>query len=98
MTNHAETTMTEQAVAVVVYSKPKCVQCTATYRKLDKHHINYTVVDITQDPDAYEFVKALGYQQAPVTFVALPDGQSAHWSGYIPDLIKQHITERKDAA
>ena len=98
MPNHAETTMTEQAVAVVVYSKPKCVQCTATYRKLDKHHINYTVVDITQGPDAHEFVKALGYQQAPVTFVALPDGESAHWSGFDTKKIADHITNREDAA
>ncbi|MEZ2373100.1 glutaredoxin domain-containing protein [Arthrobacter sp. RCC_34] len=98
MPNHAETTMTEQGVAVVLYSKPRCVQCDATKRALNKAGIVYTTVDVSTDTTALEFVIALGHQQAPVVFVALPDGESVHWSGYIPDLIKQHITEREDAA
>jgi len=96
MTNHAETIQQREGVAVVVYSKPQCVQCDATYRKLDKHQINYAIVDITEDPEAHEFLKGLGYLRAPVVFAALPEGKSAHWSGYIPSLIEKHITHRPD--
>lgn len=67
---------------VTVYTKPSCVQCTATYRALDKKGISYAKVDITQDADALERLKALGFQQAPV--VESPTG---NWSGFQPDEI-----------
>lgn len=70
-------------MSITVYSKPNCVQCTATYRALDKSNLPYEVVDMSQDPDALESVKALGYQQAPVV---IADGE--HWAGFRPDLIK----------
>ena len=65
---------------VTVYSKPACVQCNATYRKLDTLGVPYTVIDMSEDADALAEVKALGYQQAPV--VVAPDGR--HWSGFNP--------------
>lgn len=70
-------------MTITVYSKPSCVQCTATYRALDKQGIAYSIVDLTQDPAALDMVRSLGYQQAPVV-VAGDD----HWSGYRPDRIK----------
>jgi glutaredoxin-like protein NrdH len=68
---------------VTVYTKPACVQCNATYTALDKRGIAYDVVDISADPEARDFVMALGYLQAPVV-VAGDD----HWSGFRPDRIK----------
>lgn len=70
-------------MTITVFSKPACVQCDATYRALNKHGLDYTVVDISTDAEALESVKALGYQQAPVVFA---DGD--HWSGFRPDRIK----------
>lgn len=70
-------------MSITVFSKPACVQCDATYRALDKAGLEYTVVDITEDAEALDSVKALGYQQAPVVFA---DGD--HWSGYRPDKVK----------
>lgn len=72
---------------MTVYSKPACVQCTATYRALDKAGIAYTVVDISQDDEARDYVLALGHLQAPV--VVADDG--AHWSGFRPDRIKAMV-------
>ena len=69
-------------MSVTVYSKPSCVQCNATYRALTKKGIDYTVVDVTEDPDAYQHVVSLGYQQVPVVETA-----QDHWSGYRPDKI-----------
>lgn len=46
---------------VTVYTKPACVQCNATYKALGKRGIAYDVVDISTDPEARDFVMALGY-------------------------------------
>jgi glutaredoxin-like protein NrdH len=70
-------------MAIKVYSKPSCVQCTATYRALDKHGLDYEVVDLSLDEVALAEVMALGYQQAPVVI----DGDE-HWAGFRPDKIK----------
>lgn len=65
---------------VTVYSKPSCVQCTATYRKLDENGVEYEVVDIMQNPDAFEYVKSLGHLSAPVVVAG-----EEHWSGFDPN-------------
>jgi glutaredoxin-like protein NrdH len=67
---------------ITVYSKPSCVQCTATYRALDREGIDYQIVDISKDEDAFAKVVGLGYQQVPVV-IAGPD----HWAGFRPDKI-----------
>lgn len=72
---------------MTVYSKPKCVQCTATYRALDGKEIEYQVIDLTTNAAALEYVtEELGYSQAPVVVVDEHD----HWSGFRPDKIAQH--------
>ncbi|AFM20166.1 ribonucleoside-diphosphate reductase class Ib glutaredoxin subunit (plasmid) [Mycolicibacterium chubuense NBB4] len=68
---------------VTVYTKPACVQCNATYKALDKEGVDYATVDITTDPEARDYVMALGYLQAPVVVAG-----DAHWSGFRPDRIK----------
>lgn len=68
------------AVPVTVYSKPRCVMCDATKRHLDKQGTPYTLVDISLDDEAREYVQSLGYLQAPVVTVG-----DMHWSGYSPD-------------
>lgn len=70
-------------MTITVYTKPACVQCTATYRALDKAGVAYDVVDISEDSDARDYVMALGYLQAPVVVAG-----DAHWSGFRPDRIK----------
>lgn len=70
--------------SITVYSKPACVQCNATYKALDKQGVEYTVVDITTNPDARAYVMSLGYLQAPVVVAG-----EHHWSGFRLDHIKQ---------
>ena len=74
----------EGEMAITVYTKPSCVQCTATYRALDSKGIEYEVLDLSQDPTALEQVKALGYLQAPVVIT-----DEDHWSGFRPDKIDE---------
>ena len=75
--------MSTTTATVTVYTKPACVQCTATYKALDKQGIDYAIVDISLDAEARDYVMALGYLQAPVV-VAGDD----HWAGFRPDRIK----------
>ena len=69
-------------MSITVYTKPACVQCTATYKALDKQGLAYQKVVITLDPQARDYVMALGYLQAPVVVAG-----NDHWSGFRPDRI-----------
>lgn len=69
--------------AVIMYTKPACVQCDGTYRALNKEGIEYTLIDISEDVEARDYIMSLGYLQAPV--VVFGDD---HWSGFRPDRIK----------
>ena len=71
-------------MTIAVDSEPSCVQCTATYRALDKQGIEYEVFDLSEDEKALQTVKELGYLQAPVV-VAGDDS----WSGFRPDKINE---------
>ena len=69
-------------MAVTVYTKPSCVQCTATYRALNAKGIEFEIFDVSVDEKALEAVKELGYLQAPVVIA-----DDEHWSGFRPDKI-----------
>jgi glutaredoxin-like protein NrdH len=69
-------------MSTTVYTKPGCVQCTATYRALDNQGIEYDVIDLTTNHEALETIKQLGYLQAPVIIT-----DNDHWSGFRPDKI-----------
>ncbi|EEJ53181.1 glutaredoxin [Mobiluncus mulieris 28-1] len=77
----------ERNMSIIVYTKPNCVQCNATKRTMDKHGLDYDTVDLTQDINALNRVKELGFSQAPVVVA----GEDA-WSGFRPDKIKELST------
>ncbi|MFT4109871.1 glutaredoxin-like protein NrdH [Propionicimonas sp.] len=79
-------------MTITVYSKPSCVQCTATYRALDKVGLDYEVVDLATDERALADLLALGHQQAPVVFA---DGE--YWTGFRPDRIRALATRAEVA-
>lgn len=78
---------------ITVYTKPSCVQCNATYRALDAKGLQYTSVDLSQDVNALDVVKAMGYMQAPVVVT-----DDDHWSGFRPDKIAALAGERTTAS
>ena len=69
-------------MSITVYSKPACVQCTATTRALEARGLDYEVIDLTEDDDAMTQVSELGYRQVPVVIAG-----DDHWAGFRPDLI-----------
>jgi len=70
------------SMSITVYSKPACVQCSATTRALDKMGVDYTVVDISEDAEAFARVQGMGYRQVPVVVAG-----DQHWAGFRPDMI-----------
>lgn len=69
-------------MTITVYSKPACVQCTATTRALEARGLSFDVIDLTQDDEAFSRVSDLGYRQVPVVIAG-----EDHWAGFRPDLI-----------
>ena len=69
-------------MSVTVYSKPACVQCTATTRALERQGIEYEIIDISADAGAYNLVQGMGYRQVPVVVAG-----ETHWAGFRPDMI-----------
>ncbi|WP_062954194.1 glutaredoxin family protein, partial [Nocardia farcinica] len=50
---------------IKVYTRPNCQPCKATKKKLDQLGAVYTLVDVTEDAEARDAIRALGYKQAP---------------------------------
>ncbi|CAA0126457.1 Glutaredoxin-like protein NrdH [Mycolicibacterium vanbaalenii] len=73
---------------ITVYTKPSCVQCTATYKALAKAGLSYDTVDIATNSEARDYVMSLGYLQAPVVVAG-----AEHWAGFRPDRIRS-LTSR----
>lgn len=67
-------------MTVTVYTLPSCVQCESTKKVLDRNAISYSVIDLSQDPEALQMVKELGYASAPVVIAG-----DDHWGGFRPD-------------
>lgn len=81
--------LNDNRLPIVIYSKPGCQQCNATYRWLDTHGIRYRVEDIEKSEQAAALVKEMGHQQAPVIFVPFDYAEAGgrHWSGFRPDML-----------
>ncbi|GAA3905596.1 redoxin NrdH [Halomonas cibimaris] len=71
-------------MAITVYSAASCVQCTATYREMEKLGLSYTVINVDETPKARDKLVQLGHRQLPVVIAG-----EAHWSGFRPDRIRE---------
>lgn len=68
---------------ITVYTKPGCVACDATKRKMDDLGIEYTPKDFASSPEAIELAMNNGVTSAPVV-----DTGTVVWGGYKPDMIR----------
>ena len=48
-------------MTVIVYSTPRCPQCNATKRQLDRMGVPYRQIDVTVDTEASAMLRAAGY-------------------------------------
>ncbi|TCS96931.1 glutaredoxin family protein [Hazenella coriacea] len=75
-------------MAVVVYSKPHCIECNVLKRFLMDYKIEFVVKDCGENPAFLEEVTAMGFLGVPVTVV---DGKPIY--GLQPEAILDAIKE-----
>ena len=73
---------------ISVYTTPNCPQCRIVKKMLDEAKVKYETTDLSQDAEAMEMVKGLGYVSAPVVFVG-----DAHWTGFRHEKMLDTITK-----
>ncbi|MFM8798737.1 MAG: glutaredoxin domain-containing protein [Fluviibacter sp.] len=74
---------------VTIYSLPVsvCVKCRAVEISMRRKGIETVKVLVDQDSEALEYIKSLGYTEAPV-IVVTDDGEVVdHWSGFSEEKI-----------
>jgi len=74
-------------VTITVYSKPDCVQCVWTKRKLESKGLSFNEIDVTQDAEGRKAVEASGNTTMPMVVVEHA-GHKDVWHGFKDDLIK----------
>ena len=67
---------------VTVYADVEHDDVADTMAGLENLGISYTLVDLTQDENALQHVKKLGFTQTPVV-----EAGTTSWAGFRPDLI-----------
>ena len=65
------------------------MRCPVVVSAMTRAGVPHKVIDLADDPDAYQLVtQELGYQSAPVTVVFDDAGAvTDHWDGFRPDRI-----------
>jgi glutaredoxin-like protein NrdH len=77
---------------IIVWSKPRCVQCTAVKRAFDKAGVHYVERNLPDHPEKLQyFIDVKGFGSAPVVEA---DGFEP-FAGYNPDLVKEIIDNAK---
>lgn len=71
-----------------MYGLPNCVQCEQTKKYFVRKFVEFDYVDLTSDSAAYEFVRALGFTQAPVIVI----GEDS-FSGFNPNMLDTIISK-----
>ncbi|WP_050053366.1 glutaredoxin domain-containing protein [Pseudarthrobacter siccitolerans] len=69
---------------ITVYTRTICGPCFMTKKKLKKHGLAFTELNVEENEDAAQFLRDAGYTEAPVVMTS--DGRE--WTGFRPDLIE----------
>lgn len=79
---------------VTVYSKPSCVQCTATKRWLDLNGYKDAYIDGDAIENLEHLKILLNVAQVPVIKVVDPTtAETIFWTGHNPILLEKHLKE-----
>ncbi|MCR2798001.1 glutaredoxin-like protein NrdH [Enterobacter kobei] len=69
---------------IIIYTRNNCVQCHATKRAMESRGMVFEMVNIDQQPEAAETLRAQGFRQLPVVIAG-----ETRWSGFRPDMINR---------
>ena len=71
-------------MSIIIYTRNDCVQCHATKRAMESRGVAFEMVNIDQQPEAADTLRAQGFRQLPVVGA----GETS-WSGFRPDMINR---------
>ncbi|MBW9425761.1 glutaredoxin-like protein NrdH [Enterobacter kobei] len=71
-------------MSIIIYTRNNCVQCHATKRAMESRGMVIEMVNIDQQPEAAETLRAQGFRQLPVVIAG-----ETRWSGFRPDMINR---------
>ena len=71
-------------MSIIIYTRNNCVQCHATKRAMESRGVAFEMVNIDQQPEAADTLRAQGFRQLPVVVA----GETS-WSGFRPDMINR---------
>lgn len=71
-------------MSIIIYARNNCVQCHATKRAMESRGMVFEMVNIDQQPEAAETLRAQGFRQLPVVIAG-----ETRWSGFRPDMINR---------
>ena len=71
-------------MSIIIYTRNDCVQCHATNRAMESRGVAFEMVNIDQQPEAADTLRAQGFRQLPVVVA----GETS-WSGFRPDMINR---------
>ncbi|MCF8580095.1 glutaredoxin-like protein NrdH [Enterobacter ludwigii] len=71
-------------MSIIIYTRNDCVQCHATKRAMESRGVAFEMVNIDQQPEAADILRAQGFRQLPVVVA----GETS-WSGFRPDMINR---------
>ncbi|MEG6133002.1 glutaredoxin-like protein NrdH [Enterobacter kobei] len=71
-------------MSIIIYTRNNCVQCHATKRAMESRGMVFEMVNIDQQPEAAETLRAQGFHQLPVVIAG-----ETRWSGFRPDMINR---------
>ena len=82
---------------IVVYSKPRCVQCDAVKRKFDQAGVAYIEANLLELPrEAVEELMEAGHRTAPIVSIISDDGSLYdEFSGFDPQKTREAIAYMK---
>ncbi len=69
---------------ITIYTKADCVQCHATKRAMESRGFTFDLINLDQNPEAADELRAQGYRQLPVVVT-----EQESWSGFRPDMINR---------
>lgn len=68
---------------IKIYTKTTCIQCKMTKRLMDQLDIEFKEINIDNDDEALDYLKAKGIKSAPYI-----ETEKDCWTGFRPDKIK----------
>ncbi|MCM7093812.1 glutaredoxin-like protein NrdH [Enterobacter kobei] len=71
-------------MSIIIYTRNNCVKCHATKRAMESRGMVFEMVNIDQQPEAAETLRAQGFRQLPVVIAG-----ETRWSGFRPDMINR---------